>query len=665
MLVSSSDETGETTTFQETNDLEVDAEILRAKLFGVYDDPDSICNEWSNNDLFTLEKWVGFQCHWVESVTRFTAKKLQKQVDEWALSHWKVMFFFLAYSAAIYTVVYISSYILMLPFLATWNIIHQKFHMFCSFTGKGRDQEKVAIKTETLKTWQKWRQRYGFTTCVNGYHCTAGEKLFELTHNGVPFADLIQQILFKCGWILMFSVVFYFQKLSKRTRDEKYDIYAIYMTQTDDKFLSSEIVAGKYNFFRRMDLLDILILGFSHYVQSAFILLMRYKFWFINFTIIWYVLTWHVVSNAMVSTARGLRRAKHPKITKKTDKNSKNSQTISKPSITPVVSWSEEEVRFLSDIRSNQIPIMRRRLWKGEHRFIGREPILESYQRIDYLEKVNEDLEFNKKENKRLSRKNDSLKQENFTLANKSTSQNKIVGDQRKLIDRAKKLADIEGKYYALLKKLEEIEKDGEVKLLKSDEQNSKIKRLEQVNKEYLRRITEIEELKNVNSCFVTQNEQLKHEVLTLTAKVESFKQPADPSIELIQKIADLKSNLKIVETENSSMKEIILSQRNNSEVAKIVDVKSGNTETDEKKRKHKSKGSHKVEIRSLTTQINDLTKKLEVKNQDFDNFARKMETVEEKLKSKSLEYREMESVFLETKRNLELEIIKLRIKLK
>ena len=112
-------------------------------------------------------------------------------------------------------------------------------------------------------------------------------------------------------------------------------------------------------------------------------------------------------------------------------------------------------------------------------------------------------------------------------------------------------------------------------------------------------------------------------------------------------------------------MKEIILNQRNNSEVAKIVDVKSGNTETDEKKRKHKSKGSHRVEIRSLTTQINDLTKKLEVKNQDFDNFARKMETVEEKLKSKSLEYREIESVFLETKRNLELEIINLRIKLK
>jgi len=306
---------------------------------------------------------------------------------------------------------------------------------------------------------------------------------------------------------------------------------------------------------------------------------------------------------------------------------------------------------------------MKRRLWKGDHRFIGREPFLETFQRVDYLEKVNEDLEFNKKENKRLSRKNDSLKQENLTLTNKIMSQNKTLGDQRKLIDRARNSAEIEGKYNILLRKLEEMEKEAEVKHLRSDKQNLKMKRLEQVNKEYLRRITEIEELKKLNSAFVSQSEQLKNEVLTLTTKVESFNQPTDPSIELLQKMADLKSELNTVETENSSLKEIIVSQRNNLEVAQVVDVKSSSNETDEKKRKYKSKGSHKVEIRSLATQINDLMKKLEVKNQDFENFANKMEKIEMKLKSKTLEYQELESVFLETKKNLELEIISLRIK--
>jgi hypothetical protein len=200
----------------------------------------------------------------------------------------------------------------------------------------------------------------------------------------------------------------------------------------------------------------------------------------------------------MVSTARGLQRAKHPKLTKiekiekieksfKNEKNSKNSQIV-KQGVLPVVSWNEDEIDFLSDIRSNQIPIMRRKLWKGENRFIGREPILETFQRIDYLEKANEDLEFNKIENKRLSRKNDVLKQENLTLTNKIMSQNKVLGDQRKLIDRARNSVEIEGRYNILLKKVEEMEKEDEIKLLKSDKQNLKMKRLEQVNNDFLKK---------------------------------------------------------------------------------------------------------------------------------------------------------------------------------
>lgn len=88
----------------------------RRKLMGFYDDDDSICNEWRNNGLLTVEKWIGFQCQWVESITRFSGKRLQKHADEWA-----IMFFFFAYAAAIYSAVYIASHILMLPFLACWN----------------------------------------------------------------------------------------------------------------------------------------------------------------------------------------------------------------------------------------------------------------------------------------------------------------------------------------------------------------------------------------------------------------------------------------------------------------------------------------------------------------------------------------------------------------
>merc|ERR1711884_660745 len=163
--------------------------------------------------------------------------------------------------------------------------------------------------------------------------------------------------------------------------------------------------------------------------------------------------------------------------------------------------------------------------WRGKNRFIGRENWCQILRRIDYLEKDNEELNFNRKGNKKLARKIDRLRQENVSLNNKILNQNKQLNNYRKTADKAKFLVEIEEKYENLKKEHESMKMRANKKLADLEgRQNDKIKRLEQVNKDYENSNMAKVELEKANSELKTKNEQLNRENFGLNSMIESLK---------------------------------------------------------------------------------------------------------------------------------------------